>query len=126
MTLRLRDALRKHVVLYRHAEYDGVRSPWVFHHLRTIRRAVAGHRITRLREELNKAAKRAKLPAEFVPHDLRHRRATTRIADEANVHHVQKAMGHSTIQMTMEYTDIADEYLKSLVNEPSQPASAAR
>jgi site-specific recombinase XerD len=58
------------------------------------------------------------VPADFVPHDLRHRRATTWIADEKNVHHVQEAMGHSVIQTTLRYTHLAKHHLRSLVDEP--------
>jgi integrase len=76
--------------------------------------------------DINDVPMPAELPAGFVPHDLRHRRATTWIAAEKNPHHVQKAMGHSVIQTTMQYTHVADEYLKSLVDEPANPAKAVR
>jgi integrase len=126
LTPRLRSALADHLARFRLATYNGKRSPWVFHHPLTIRTAVAGKRIKALRPELMKAAKRAKLPAGFVPHDLRHRRATTWIAAEKNVHHVQTAMGHSVIQTTMGYTHLAKEHLRSLVDGPEDPARAVR
>jgi site-specific recombinase XerD len=122
MTARLRSALSEHAARYRLATYGGKRSEWVFHHTRTLRKARAGHRIKSLRARCKKAAERAGIPCarreDWTPHDLRHRRATTWIAAEKNVHHVQEAMGHSVIQTTMRYTHLAKEHLRSLVDEP--------
>jgi site-specific recombinase XerD len=34
-------------------------------------------------------------------------------------------MGHSVIQTTMQYTHLAKEHLRSLVDEPSEPSKEA-
>ena len=129
MTPRLRAALADHFATYRFADYDGKKSLWVFHHTRTVRRSIAGGRIPQFRGEISKAAKRAGIPygrdGGWVPHDLRHRRPTTWIAEGKNVHKVQKALGHSTLDMTMRYTHLDDSDLDSLVDEPAGPAGGA-
>jgi hypothetical protein len=45
MTPKLRQAMRDHFAQFRFATYYGQQTPWVFHHLRTRRRAKAGQRI---------------------------------------------------------------------------------
>jgi integrase len=62
------------------------------------------------------------LPADFVPHDLRHPRVTIWIADERNVHQLQEAMGHSVIQTTMRYRHLAKRHVRALVDEPAGSA----
>ena len=123
MTARLRSALEEHFAEYQSAEYEGQQSPWLFHHTRTTRRSVAGQRIPQFRGEIEKAAKRAGIPygrnGGWTPHDLRHRRPTTWIAEGKNVHKVQKALGHSTLDMTMRYTHLDDSDLDSLVEAPA-------
>lgn len=50
MSARLAAALSEHAARYRFAIYQGARTPWVFHHTRTLRQALAGERIRSLRE----------------------------------------------------------------------------
>ncbi len=76
-----------------------------------------GGRIKNLRTGVAKAIKRAELPEGFVLHDLRHRRATTWLADGQNVVHVKEALGHADLRTTMGYTHLAKEHLRSLVEE---------
>lgn len=85
-----------------------------------------GQRIILLRDEPGKATKRAKLPEGFEPHDLRHRRATTWIADEKNVYHVREALGHSVIPTTTQYKHLPEQDLRPLVDEPAEAATAGR
>ena len=115
MTPRLRAAMRVHFAEFRFAAYNKKRSPWVFHHLRSRGTAKAGDRIKSFRAQFNEARSSAKLPAGFVPHDLRHRRVTTWLADEKNPVHVMEAMGHSDLRTTMGYTHLARRHLQSLV-----------
>ena len=121
MTPRLLDAMRQHFAEYRLASYDGRRPQYIFHHLRTRKRGkatlIAGERIRSLRHSFNAAIQRAKLPAGFRPHDLRHRRVTTWLAAEKNPVHVKEAMGHSDIRTTLGYTHLAKEHLRSLIDE---------
>ena len=65
-------------------------------------------------------AQSAKLPLGFRLHDLRHRRVTTWLADARNPVHVKEALGHSDIRLTMGYTHLAREHLRSLVEEMDQ------
>jgi integrase len=64
LTARLLTALKAHFVRFRFSE-----SPWVFHHAVTRRHHLAGDRIRSLRNALRSAAKRAKVSADFHPHD---------------------------------------------------------
>lgn len=117
LTARLKATLREHAARFRLAMYDGVRSPFVFHHPSTTRSAVAGARITSFRESFDHAAETAKLPDAFRPHDLRHRRVTTWLADGKNPVHVKEAMGHASLATTMGYTHLLPEHLRALVEE---------
>lgn len=119
MTGRLVAALKEH---FAHFYFGG--SPWVFHHQTTGRHHRRGERIGTMRVALYAAAKRAKLPAHFRPHDLRHRRVTTWLADGQNPVHVKEAMGHSDLRVTMGYTHLAKEHLRALVEE--RPLSTLR
>ncbi len=116
MTPRLLEAMRAHFRSYRFAAYDGGASPWLFHHLVTRRHAKAGDRITKLRKSFYAAAKRAELPADLRQHDLRHRRVTTWLAAGKPAHLVQKAMGHSDIRVTLGYSHLVPEDLRTLVD----------
>jgi site-specific recombinase XerD len=78
-----------------------------------------------MRVALYAAAKRAKLPADFRPHDLRHRRVTTWIAEGQNPVHVKEAMGHSDLRVTMGYTHLAKEHLRALVEDRQPLATQA-
>lgn len=114
MTPRLLDAFRAHFARFRFAG-----SPWVFHHITTQRHAVEGSRIGTMRSALRAAAKRAKIVAEFHPHDLRHRRVTTWIAEGRSAVLIKEAMGHSDLRVTMGYTHLAKEHLRALVETPA-------
>jgi site-specific recombinase XerC len=81
-----------------------------------------GDRIRSLRDGVMTAARRAKLPAGWHLHDLRHRRVTAWLAEGKNPVHVREAVGHSDLRTTMGYTHLAREHLRSLVEAP--PAAA--
>ncbi len=115
---RLRVALREHSLRYRAAKYDGQPSPWILHHTKTQRHHKAGKRIQSLYGAFKAAAEQAKLPPEFVQHDLRHRRVTTWLADEKSAVLVKEAVGHADLRTTMAYTHLAREHLRGLVDEP--------
>jgi len=97
---RLAAALREHFAQYR---FNSAESPWLFFHGFTGRRFKAGTRIASPREGFNAAARRAKLPAEFRQHDLRHRRVTTWLAAGESPVKVKEALGHSDLKTTMGY-----------------------
>ncbi len=122
MTKALRSAMREHFAAYRFAVYDGRRSPWVFHHLSTKRTHRAGERIQSLAAAFASAARRAKLPANLVQHDLRHTRITRWLAEGKNPVHVKEAVGHADLRMTMAYTHLVRENLRGLVDEPDREA----
>jgi site-specific recombinase XerD len=126
MTPSLLKAMRQHFARYRFARYKGETSPWVFHHAGSRRRAAAGERIKSLRESFRSACERAKLPAGFVQHDLRHRRVTTWLAQGKNPVHVKEAVGHASLATTMAYTHLAREHLRSLVDESKSKVSGRR
>lgn len=126
MTRRLARAMREHFARFRFSTYRGNRSNWVFHHVRDRRNAVAGDRIGSLRISFRSACKRARLPDGFVKHDLRHRRVTTWLADEKNPVHVKEALGHAQLATTMEYTHLAKEHLRSLVDGPIEKGALAQ
>ncbi len=124
MTPRLHEAMKAHFADYRLAQYPDTRSahkdakkqsPWVFHHLITKRLYAAGTRILTLRPSFNNARKQAKIPAKMVRHDLRHRRVTTWLAEGKDLVKVQRAMGHSKVEITMGYLHLVPEDLRSLV-----------
>jgi integrase len=114
MTARLREAMAEHKASYRLA------SPWVFHHLITKRLYAAGTRIQSLRGSFDNAKEEAKLPAELVRHDLRHRRVTTWLAAGKDLVKVQRAMGHSNVKITMEYLHLVPNDLRDLVDDPKE------
>lgn len=127
MTPKLRQSMREHFARFRFATYAGQRTPWVFHHTTTRRRAVAGGRIGVLRRAFEGAVKRAKLPADLHQHDLRHRRVTTWLAAGGDAVKVKEAMGHADLRTTMDYTHLVRDNLRSLVQQPSvNPALAER
>ncbi len=100
-------ALREHMMRWRGAEYDGQTSPWVFHHAHGQRHAAAGDRVCSMRALLMAAAKRAKLPARWTPHDLRHLRITRWIEQGHPLPAIQMAAGHRDIKTTMGYVHLA-------------------
>jgi integrase len=122
LTPRLADALRAHMARHRLATYNGVRSPWVFHHTQTQRNAKAGDRIKALEKRFRDAVERAGVPR-IRQHDLRHRRVTLWLAEGRNPVHVKEAVGHSDLGTTMKYTHLAREHLRALVDDapPAMP-----
>jgi integrase len=116
LTPQLKSALRDHFAAYRFAIYGakGERSPWIFHQEVTRHRRRAGARIESLRDAFNRAAVRAELPAGFRPHDLRHRRVTTWLAEGQSAVLVKEAMGHWDLRTTMGYTHLTREHLAPL------------
>lgn len=117
MSPRLQQALREHFARYRFATYGGRRPEFVFHHTTTKRRHRAGDRITSMRRAFKAAARRTGLPPRFGQHDLRHWRVTKWLAEGRNPVHVKEAVGHSDLRTTMEYTHLAREHLRALVDE---------
>jgi site-specific recombinase XerD len=115
ITPRLSRTLREHMASFRMQTYNGSRSPWVFHHRTTHRRAKAGDRVQRLYHSFKKAAERAELPDDLNQHDLRHRRVTTWLAAGKSPALVQKAMGHSDLKTTMAYAHLVSDDLLALV-----------
>lgn len=81
------------------------------------------HPVPRLYNAFKAAAERAKLPPEFVQHDLRHRRVTKWLADEKSAVLVREAIGHADLRTTMAYTHLAREHLRALVEEVAGHAS---
>jgi integrase/recombinase XerD len=120
LTARLRLALRQHFASYR---FSG--SPWVLHHTRTQRHHHAGDRILSLYDAWKSAAKRAKLPVGWVMHHLRHRRATTWLAEGKSAVLVKEALGHADLRTTMGYTHLVREHLRALVEDPGQKVGIA-
>ncbi|HEX7240215.1 MAG TPA: tyrosine-type recombinase/integrase [Longimicrobiaceae bacterium] len=121
MTPRLVAAMREHFARFRFATYNGKRTQWVFHHTRTRRHAKAGARIGSLRRAFKGAAKRAGLPEDLHQHDLRHRRATTWLAEGKDVVKVKEVLGHADLRTTMDYTHLAREHLRDLVDPTPTP-----
>jgi integrase/recombinase XerD len=119
MTPRLRTAMRDHFARYRFATYRGKRTAWVLHHDRDHHKCRAGERIQSLYHGFKGAAKRAKLLPALRQHDLRHRRVTVWLAEGKNPVHVKEAMGHADLRTTMEYTHLAREHLRALVDPPA-------
>lgn len=115
MTSRLREALREHAATYRLQTYDGDRSPWVLHHLRRTRWGARGDRRKNFRNALTTAIEKAELPDEFRPHDLRHRRCTRWLSQGHSPEKVRRAMGHSDLETTLQYSHLVRGDLKSMV-----------
>lgn len=94
---------------------------YVFHHTRSRRKHKAGDRVQAFKGAFAKAKKVAKLPATFRPHDLRHRRVTTWLAEGKPLALVQAAMGHASITTTEKYLHLVPQHLVALVEDgPSQ------
>lgn len=127
MTLRLRRALRQHAARFRLQLYAGERSPWVIHRLRSEGgpSGEAGDRYRNLRYAVNKVIERAGLPEEFRLHDLRHRRCTVWLREGHSAELVRRAMGHSSLNVTLKYSHLVRGDLSSMVEEePSVPEAA--
>jgi len=134
LTARVREALKAYFAAHRFAAYDGVRPEYVFHHTRTRRHYQAGQRVRSFRRAVDSAVPRAKvlngtpegatLPAQWVMHDLRHRRITTWLAEGKSPVLVKEALGHADLKTTMGYTHLAKEHLRALVEEPTTATPA--
>jgi len=125
LTPRLRAALSEHAAQFQMQVYDGKRSPWVFHQPFSQRGVSAGTRIKSLRRGLDGARDRAKLPSDFRPHDLRHRRCTEWLSAGQPAHIVQKAMGHASIATTLAYYKFTRKDLDQLVPQDERAELAA-
>lgn len=120
MTARLRDALRDHAATYRLQLYDGDRSPWVLHHVASNRWGKPGDRRKDFRTAAGTAIEKAELPEGFRLHDLRHRRCTRWIAEGHSPALVRKAMGHSSLDVTLQYEHLIREDLQPMVAEEDE------
>ncbi len=69
-----------------------------WHHTKTQRHHKAGMRIRSLYSAFKAAAEQAKLPPDFVQHDLRHRRVTAWMAEGKDPVHVKEAVGHADLR----------------------------
>lgn len=118
LTSRLATALREHTLRFKAATYRGRTSEFVFHHEMTRRHHKAGERITSMRHAFANAAARAKLPDELRQHDLRHRRATTWLAEGKSPALVKEALGHASLATTMQYMHLVRDNLRALVETP--------
>jgi site-specific recombinase XerD len=67
-------------------------------------------------DALKKAARRAELPEDWVPHDLRHLRITTWIEAGQDVSLVRDAVGHADISTTNYYTHVRRKHLAPLAD----------
>lgn len=125
LTSRLWEALREHQCKYRVRGYDGKRSPWVLHHVGSTRWADSGDRRKDFRTALRTAIDNADLPEEFRPHDLRHRRCTHWLAEGHSPALVRKAMGHSSLDVTLQYEHLVKGDLEGMVKEEERRELAA-
>lgn len=117
LTSRLREALREHAAKYRLQTYDGKRSPWVLHHVVNNRWADPGDRRKDFSTAFTSAIEEAELPEEFRPHDLRHRRCTKWLSEGHSPAKVRKAMGHSSLDVTLQYEHLVRRDLRGMVEE---------
>lgn len=115
LTPRIRQRLSDHAARYRLQMYNGERTPWVFHIRRRYKDNPAGSRRRTFQHALQKASEKAGLPDRWRPHDLRHRRVTTWLAEGHSPALVQEAMGHADLSTTMSYKHLAREHLRALV-----------
>ncbi len=87
----------------------------MFHHPDSRWSHHAGERIKDMSSAVKVAARRAKLPKEFVIHDLRHSRITSWLAAGESAVAVQAAVGHSDLKTTMGYyTHVPGGHLSTL------------
>lgn len=107
------------MVRHRFAEYHGERPAHLFHHTADRRHYRAGARVHSFRRAVLTAAERAKLPADWTMHDLRHRRVTSWLAEGHSPVLVKEALGHADLRTTMGYAHLVKEHLRSLVAPPA-------
>ena len=62
------------------------------------------------------AAERAGIGKKITPHTLRHSFATHLLEAGADIRHIQKLLGHSSLQTTQIYTHVANKDIKKLAN----------
>jgi integrase/recombinase XerD len=62
------------------------------------------------------AAKKAGLSGRITPHTLRHSFATHLLEAGADIRHIQKLLGHSSLQTTQIYTHVANKDMKKLAD----------
>jgi site-specific recombinase XerD len=103
--------LKKHMALYR---FSAARGPYLFHHEHARRHAKRGERVRSFRRAFDSAAARAKLPDNFVRHDLRYTRCTWWLEDGIDISTVQMAMGHSDVKVTQKYTHLTRRNLRKM------------
>lgn len=116
LTKRLRTALRSHMAKYRMKH----RSKWVLHHFTGNRWAEPGDRRKDFSTALSTAIEKADLPEEFRPHDLRHRRCTQWLSEGHSPALVRKAMGHSSLDVTLQYEHLVRRDLEGMVEEEAR------
>lgn len=114
MTTRLRSELRDHAARFR---LDGTGSEYVVHHVRPRGKATKGDPFTQMDRGLATVAERAKLPAEWRYHDLRHRRCTLWLAEGFSPEKVRRAMGHADLSTTLQYSHLVRSDLEEMVGE---------
>jgi integrase len=56
-------------------------------------------------EDFQRAAARAELPPEFIPHSLRHLYASTALAEGIPITEVSRWLGHKSIEVTHQMSD---------------------
>lgn len=112
MTSRLRRGLRDHAASFR---LDGTSSDYVLHHVRPRGKSSKGDPFAQMDRGLATVAERAGLPEEWRYHDLRHRRCTLWLAAGYSPEKVRRAMGHSSLSTTLQYSHLVRFDLEEMV-----------
>lgn len=102
--------LERYVLKGRPALAAGRRAPFLF-------LTGAGGRMhsTAVYEALGKWTKKARLKKRVTPHTFRHTLATHLLRGGADIRHIQKLLGHSSLQSTERYTRVEIQDLKDVV-----------